>query len=251
MNRLKDILIAPNVLSQEAIEALTNHIKNNGDKIQDLSVLDPKKSTSKAETPEFYVDRRIRNTQTLGFGEYTDAIHELMRDVVKHKIAPFYGPARDGEVPQLLIYGEGGKYEPHFDGVGMWLGPDNNIYFRKILDRDLTVLIYLNDDFEGGDLIFNDLKIRIRPEPGLLVAFPSTEYYMHQVEPVTKGKRHTIVSWLTLQKCMSEVEEKKIFNEKFKTDNVGLQFPNIDEVRDVLNSGKAKIFNSITFPEEK
>jgi hypothetical protein len=38
------------------------------------------------------------------------------------------------------------------------------------------------------EILFPDLKIRVRPEPGMLVCFPSNHHYKHGVEPVTKGK---------------------------------------------------------------
>ena len=67
-------------------------------------------------------------------------------------------------MPQLLIYKPGGHYKPHIDGESLWNSPDGPI-FKKSVDRDLS-MIFLNDggkDFEGGDLIFPDCGIRIRP----------------------------------------------------------------------------------------
>lgn len=55
-------------------------------------------------------------------------------------------------------------------------------------------LIYLNDDYEGGELHFNDYNITIKPSPGDLVIFPN--HYMHEVFMVlAKGentRRHTM-----------------------------------------------------------
>jgi hypothetical protein len=58
----------------------------------------------------------------------------------------------------------------------------------------LSILGLLNDDFEGGQLIFfEDKKINIKQ--GDLLIFPSNFLYPHIVEPVTKGTRYTYVSW--------------------------------------------------------
>ena len=51
----------------------------------------------------------------------------------------------------------------------------------------------------GGDFIFPEHHIRVRPEPGMLVCFPSSHHYMHGVEPVTRGKRYSIVCWATVK----------------------------------------------------
>jgi predicted 2-oxoglutarate/Fe(II)-dependent dioxygenase YbiX len=62
--------------------------------------------------------------------------------------------------------------------------------------RKLTVLMFLNDDFEGGRLFLQNGHKKIYPpqEPGTCLVFPS--FILHGVEPVTKGIRRSIVTWL-------------------------------------------------------
>ena len=60
-------------------------------------------------------------------------------------------------------------------------------------NRDVSVLLYLNDKFSGGNLHFPTQNVEIRPEPGLFVAFPSS--YLHAALPVDSGERLVIVSW--------------------------------------------------------
>jgi hypothetical protein len=53
--------------------------------------------------------------------------------------------------------------------------------------------LYLNDDFEGGELKFlNKPDIVIKPEPGLLVNVPTSKEFTHKVSFVKGGDRHTI-----------------------------------------------------------
>jgi len=53
--------------------------------------------------------------------------------------------------------------------------------------------LYLNDDFEGGELLFkNKPDIVIKPKPGMLINIPITEEFTHRVTPVTLGIRHTL-----------------------------------------------------------
>jgi PKHD-type hydroxylase len=65
--------------------------------------------------------------------------------------------------------------------------------------RKLSVSIQLNDsaDFEGGDLVLHDSATPTKPEmhQGKLVVFPS--YVLHEVKPVTKGTRYSLVCWVT------------------------------------------------------
>ena len=57
------------------------------------------------------------------------------------------------------------------------------------------MLIYLSNDFEGGELSFYKLNYQIRPQAGAVVLFPSDHRYLHQAETVKKGVRYAIVSW--------------------------------------------------------
>ena len=53
--------------------------------------------------------------------------------------------------------------------------------------------LYLNDDFEGGDLLFkNKPDIMIKPKAGMLVNIPITKEFTHKVTPVISGIRHTL-----------------------------------------------------------
>lgn len=58
----------------------------------------------------------------------------------------------------------------------------------------LTFLAFLNDDFEGGDLVmFKDKKMEI--STGDIMVFPSNFLYPHRVEKVTQGVRYSIATW--------------------------------------------------------
>ena len=52
--------------------------------------------------------------------------------------------------------------------------------------------INLNEDFEGGDLVFYDCD-PIEQKTGNIIFFPS--YLPHEVTPVTKGTRYSLVMW--------------------------------------------------------
>ena len=58
----------------------------------------------------------------------------------------------------------------------------------------ITALGTLNDNYEGGRLLFWDNKEVVIP-PGHIAVFPSNFLYPHMVEPVTKGARYSFVSW--------------------------------------------------------
>ena len=82
----------------------------------------------------------------------------------------------------ILRYSGGEEYKEHVDS-----GLNS--------PRILSGLIYLNDNFSGGNLEFPRQKISIRPEPGMLVLFPSCFAYPHIAKPVKKGTRFVAVTW--------------------------------------------------------
>lgn len=56
----------------------------------------------------------------------------------------------------------------------------------------LVCLLYINDDYEGGELDFRDHNLTIKPKAGQLITFPGGINNVHQVKEVTSGTRHTI-----------------------------------------------------------
>lgn len=66
-------------------------------------------------------------------------------------------------------------------------------------ENDMRVYdIYLNDNFEGGELVFNNLNIQIKPKPGLLVIYDPTE--LHSVKKVYNNDRYCIGSAIDIIK---------------------------------------------------
>ena len=68
----------------------------------------------------------------------------------------------------VIKYNEGGEYKTHFD---CWL-PNTPLYkyeIKKGGQRIYTCLIYLNDDFIGGETEFINANIKIIPKKGKAV----------------------------------------------------------------------------------
>jgi hypothetical protein len=88
---------------------------------------------------------------------------------------------------EYLRYGKEGKFNTHIDSF------ISNIN-QEI--RKLTIILILNNNFEGGKLYFGQENDRTYPkqDPGDLIVFPS--FMTHGVEPILKGTRSSIVTWL-------------------------------------------------------
>lgn len=212
-NPLSYILIRPNIINETGLREIRHHIETS--QKTDLSVFDPQKS-NETGTKQWRVDKNVRDTQHVEIGSLFPKIVDLLKDTVREVINPFYEvQISESEVPQILSYGVGGHYCPHLDGESLWQTPNGELIWKKSTDRDLSMVFYLNDDFEGGDFIFPDLKIRIRPEPGMLICFPSNRNYKHGVEPVTKGKRYSIVCWAQVKGFQTMEEQNRELSQKY------------------------------------
>uniref|UniRef100_A0A8C7MBW7 procollagen-proline 3-dioxygenase n=1 Tax=Oncorhynchus kisutch TaxID=8019 RepID=A0A8C7MBW7_ONCKI len=70
-------------------------------------------------------------------------------------------------------------------------------------NKDYSAILYLNDDFEGGDFIFTELDAKtvtaeVRPQCGRVVGFGAGNENPHGVRAVTKGQRCAVALWFTL-----------------------------------------------------
>ena len=63
---------------------------------------------------------------------------------------------------------------------------------KKLASVDWTSVCYLNDNYDGGETVISENKIK--PKKGRLVVFPSKKLY-HGVLPVEKSSRFTFISW--------------------------------------------------------
>ena len=88
------------------------------------------------------------------------------------------------EGTQLIRYRPGGHYLAHTDSS------TQGEYAR----RYFTVVCYLNDDFTGGRTSFPSLNFSAQPQAGKAIIFPSK--YVHCAEPVKKGEKYVLITWL-------------------------------------------------------
>lgn len=84
---------------------------------------------------------------------------------------------------------KGGYANPHSDNSNEH-GEPNGFEINKYVS-----ILYLNDDYSGGEIYFPDHGIEFKPKAGSLVAFSGGIDNVHGVRVMTNGVRHTIVSF--------------------------------------------------------
>ena len=104
---------------------------------------------------------------------------------------------------QVVNYQPGGFFTPHYDAcVGNKINCER---MNKEGPRYLTVLFYLNDNFEGGETIFPKINKLVKPEKGKAVIFQNVDnngliitQALHGGEPVKNGEKWIANKWIKL-----------------------------------------------------
>jgi predicted 2-oxoglutarate/Fe(II)-dependent dioxygenase YbiX len=114
-------------------------------------------------------------------------IHNQMYTLLLSATAPY---ARKHDIFELyhedyniLKYSNSQKCDAHADG-------------DTSTGRSVSAIVYLNENYEGGEVEFVNFGVKIKPKPGMLLLFPSNYPYTHIAHPVTEGTKYAIVTWL-------------------------------------------------------
>lgn len=145
----------------------------------------------------------------------SDAVMSDARDCVDFKISSVsYGP-RDSENSELYdmhkemfdaihpnvqdygqYWGVGISYYEAFNFVKYeGAGKHFNIHadHGPAYVTTVSVVAYLNDNYDGGELYFPRFDLTIKPKQGDVLVFPSTYIYEHASLPMKSGTKYSVV----------------------------------------------------------
>lgn len=108
------------------------------------------------------------------------AVHRYIEDFPDNNFVHFINSDSGYD---LLRYNEGGFYKQHVDNG------------KRTKLRALSMSFNLNDDYVGGEFAFFNREIKIRTKPGSVILFPSNFMYPHEIMPVIKGTRYSVITW--------------------------------------------------------
>ena len=123
------------------------------------------------------------------------AAEDLVVHAVNRCIAAASGTEVEwGEPLHILRYAPGQQYRPHHDAHA----------FAPVEKRRIaTALLYLNDEYEGGETHFPELKIKVRGGTGDLLIFHNLDAdklpdprMIHAGLPITSGEKWLATRWI-------------------------------------------------------
>jgi hypothetical protein len=91
---------------------------------------------------------------------------------------------------QLVRWLEGNEQQPHAD-----IGTRDEFKYR-----DFGSILYINDDYDGGELYFPNQGIEYKPKAKSFAFFPGNEEYWHGIKRINKGTRYTIAMFWSFNK---------------------------------------------------
>jgi len=179
LDQQEDWAYSESVLTKEDCKKIIKHGKKAH--LEKATVFDPKMDISTVR--DSYVSWIYPDTETqIYYQRLTDVVTELNRRFFNFDLYGFI------EGMQFTYYkAPGGFYGKHLDR-GL-----------KGLVRKLSFVIQLSDpsEYEGGELLLHlgAEPTKIKKQRGFMAIFPS--YSLHEVSPVTKGERYSLVGWIT------------------------------------------------------
>jgi hypothetical protein len=109
--------------------------------------------------------------------DYGQKVYSLVKE-------SYDGPFQDYDPGRTHI----ARFEP---------GSKMHEHFDSSRPNDIATLLYINDDYLGGEIYFPELDISIKPEAGDLVCFPDNPDFIHGVKEITGFVRYTAPRWFT------------------------------------------------------
>lgn len=108
-------------------------------------------------------------------------VHDALQYCLQHYQSLYGIRLEYMEAINFVRYGEGQHFNVH---------SDHGFSYSCVTSS----VMWLNDGYKGGDLVFPHLQMRITPRAGDAIFFPSTYIYAHASEPITEGIKYSAVT---------------------------------------------------------
>ena len=121
--------------------------------------------------------------------------------VLRLRISALTGLSSGMEIMNILHYTVGQRYEPHFDFIAA--SDADAVRLTKGMQRVLTFLLYLNDDYEGGETRFPRIPWQHKGRKGDAMFFWNVDRQgkpdqmtLHEGSAPTKGEKWVLSQWI-------------------------------------------------------
>jgi hypothetical protein len=171
---VKNIHLIENFISKEDLKFINDKIKNS------------EFSLNKSEIHEFPLRSFIFEEKELYdlLSKYRDSIQILLEKT-------FQCILNTSIINNITEYRTGSSLNEHADKIcESW--------------RDVSNILYYNDDYTGGEIFFSQYDLEFKPKAGSLLIFPAGGNYAHGVKPVSFGNRYVTTTFWVVKKWLNK-----------------------------------------------
>jgi CDGSH-type Zn-finger protein len=161
------IYIINNFISQEEVKEIMDFLKENKNNTLKLKSTDPNPKMMDNRLIDLK-DQDLAITR-IDFNPIFDGLYSPLpiKNIMKYEIGDFFPPHQDTSV-------------------------------HCPIESDWGLVLYINDDYEGGELYYPEKSIIYRPKSGDLVIHGATEEFAHGTKPIISGTKYIATTFAFL-----------------------------------------------------
>jgi Rps23 Pro-64 3,4-dihydroxylase Tpa1-like proline 4-hydroxylase len=132
-----------------------------------------------------YVFGKRKSTNYESFSEASDNVKKLY--LLIDNLLSEYGEDYANKLKVNLGEKKAISISKYFTGSSMGKHTDSS---PNPTIENISAVLYLNDDYSGGEIAFPDQGVVIKPTAGSLVIFPSIPPFFHESREITSGTKY-------------------------------------------------------------
>ena len=191
---MNDLIQVIKILDQHDVDKLNSHIDmlefnqssvfdtgGDGVKVDNLT----RTSTVAPLDENHEITKEFHEKINRGLDEYKKRLVKIHNNFSYYPVPGGIDTRSWREGIQILQYEKTQEYKFHHDSA---IRREQEQYHRQI-----SVIVYLSEDFKGGGTAF--IHTTYKPKPGYALIFPSNWCFPHAGEPVEEGRKRVAVTW--------------------------------------------------------
>lgn len=194
-NRIVEI---PNFVTPECAESIINYIESYSSEWGDIAFYGSSGMGIHADDPRL-ADYKL-----------PPMFFELLRQKFQEAITLVFDREVTANTSHAQKWDVGGFAAPHSDNSD-FDGTPNAFEINKYVG-----ILYLNNDYKGGELYFPEHDIEFKPAAYSYICFPGGVENIHGVKEITEGTRYTMVSFWDFADATYSDDKKAAWEEEIK-----------------------------------
>ena len=187
-----ELISVENFLSKDQLDTLKDIIKNTSQEDWEVEYYSNLKNFCMTKFGRDDVDNLVAE----GKFEITQNWKDKNFNITNHKMySPMYN-----SLNSMVIKSDS---KLHLSGLATIQRMQAEVELKSHTDQHTdpsiryATIIYINDEYVGGELFFPNLNIELKPKPGTMLFFPGNEKYEHGVRHVGEGPiRYVLVGFI-------------------------------------------------------